>query len=461
MDVHEVWQAWFAGRLGLEEMAGLGWGRMLGTPSQHYWPPEKAHGLAQWIQGRMDSGFSVYISISYYAGHGLLVGVERLMLDLDAKGSVTLDKVFSEGRRLAEHLRSYCEPLVLYTGGRGLHIHAWLPTVIDVSMLSRETPGDIYSELAGLLGITGLGLRSLDYVVIRPTVLSRPPYTKHHGTGNTVTPLDTDFKPIEPESFSLQPYLSHPLPRSLVGQAVSKALARQAARQAKRFLSKKHGYRPRSIPWIEEILRRGLPDGRRRFIFYIASKYLAVTLKMPEDEAVETLLDFAERSEKRPDYRGSSRISRAEAESYVRSALSYGKHPPSLETVRQKDPELYAIITQTIGKQPRFSPGALGKKSLGRQAEWDPSSLGLVGRFLEETGLREFGYDDFKRWLESRHGSLTAEEWSSYSRLLRSLAQRGLLGRKFLVDGEWVDVGPGKLEEPPSRSVKFYVAGEP
>jgi len=34
----------------------------------------------------------------------------------------------------------------------------------------------------------------------------------------------------------------------------------------------------------------------------------------------------------------------------------------------------------------------------------------LLKAFLEETGLQEFGYDDFKRWLEPRRGSLTAEE---------------------------------------------------
>lgn len=38
------------------------------------------------------------------------------------------------------------------------------------------------------------------------------------------------------------------------------------------------------------------------------------------------------------------------------------------------------------------------------------------------------------------------------------IAQKGLFGRKFLVDGQWIGVGLGKVEEPPSRNVEFYVA---
>ena len=81
-----------------------------------------------------------------------------------------------------------------------------------------------------------------------------------------------------------------------------------------------------------------------------------------------------------------------------------------------------------------------------------------VEALLEETGLAEFTYDVFKRWLEAGKGSLSAEEWSSRSRILGMLAQKGLFGRKFLVDGQWIGVGPGKVEEPPSRNVEFYVA---
>ncbi len=448
----KVWRAWYAGRLGLEEMERLGWGRMVGDPRQHYLPINKIGELGSWIERVHASGVSPYISISYYEGHGLLAGVERLMLDLDAMGGMTLEDVLGEARRLVDHLRSYCEPLILYTGGRGIHIHAWLPTVIDVREMDSETAGDLYRILVEVLGLGGLGLRSLDPAVVRPTVLSRPPYTLHESR-QKVQPLDTDFRPIELESFSLKPHFSSPLPRSLVGEAVSKALRRQAARRARAFLHRGRMHKaPRSYGWIEKVLRRGLPDGRRRFMLYIASKYLVNTLRLGEDEAVEILMDFAERSEKRPDFRGSGKIYRAEAKSFVRSARSYGKDPPGLRTVAEKDPELYKLITQVLGQRPSSTP-----RGTSSEPNIDLSRLGIVGGFVEETGLAEFGYDDFKRWLEAKRGPLSAEEWSGYARMLRRLAQEGLLGRKFLVNGRWIDVGPGKVEEPPSRSVRFYM----
>ncbi|MEM4976597.1 MAG: hypothetical protein QXT64_04660 [Desulfurococcaceae archaeon] len=76
--------------------------------------------------------------------------------------------------------------------------------------------------------------------------------------------------------------------------------------------------------------------------------------------------------------------------------------------------------------------------------------------FLRESGLTEFTYEDFRNWLESRQGLLDASEWHHWGRRLRKWAEEGYLGRKFLVNGVWVDYGPGKIAKPPSKEVKFY-----
>ncbi|MEM4785156.1 MAG: hypothetical protein QXN88_05965 [Sulfolobales archaeon] len=76
--------------------------------------------------------------------------------------------------------------------------------------------------------------------------------------------------------------------------------------------------------------------------------------------------------------------------------------------------------------------------------------------FLRESGLTEFTYEDFRNWLESRQGLLDASEWHHWGRKLRKWAEEGYLGRKFLVNGVWVDYGPGKIAKPPSKEVKFY-----
>jgi len=75
--------------------------------------------------------------------------------------------------------------------------------------------------------------------------------------------------------------------------------------------------------------------------------------------------------------------------------------------------------------------------------------------FFNDTRLVEFTYEDFRNWLESKR-VVNASEWHHWERTLRKLAEEGLLGRKFLVGGEWVDYGSGKVVKPPSKEVRFY-----
>ena len=79
--------------------------------------------------------------------------------------------------------------------------------------------------------------------------------------------------------------------------------------------------------------------------------------------------------------------------------------------------------------------------------------------FLRESGLKEFSYGDVKDWIEKRFGAIDASKWHSIERTLRQLAEKCVLGRKFLADGDWVDYGCGKIEKPPSKEVRFYIIG--
>jgi len=86
----------------------------------------------------------------------------------------------------------------------------------------------------------------------------------------------------------------------------------------------------------------------------------------------------------------------------------------------------------------------------------DDAYFRLVLDFVGETGLREFSYGDLKEWLEGRQ-AVTADYWHSIERKLRELASSGCLGRKYLVNGVWVDYGSGPIEGPPSKEVRFYL----
>ena len=53
---------------------------------------------------------------------------------------------------------------------------------------------------------------------------------------------------------------------------------------------------------------------------------------------------------------------------------------------------------------------------------------------------------------------LDANEWHYWERRLRKWAEKGYLGREFLINGEWVDYGSGKVDKPPSKEVRFYLS---
>jgi len=81
----------------------------------------------------------------------------------------------------------------------------------------------------------------------------------------------------------------------------------------------------------------------------------------------------------------------------------------------------------------------------------------ISGKDIAKSGFREFSYGDVKEWIEKRFSSIDASKWHSIERILRQLAERCVIGRKFFVDGSWVDHGCGKIEKPPSKDVKFYI----
>ncbi|MEB3760388.1 MAG: DNA primase noncatalytic subunit PriX [Desulfurococcales archaeon] len=196
--------------------------------------------------------------------------------------------------------------------------------------------------------------------------------------------------------------------------------------------------------WIEKILENGLPDGRKRFILYVASRYLVNVKGLGIEEALEELQQFLDASCER--HSNCSRIYTSWLRSVLRAVREKRLYPPGLSRLREKDPELYTLINTMVSTH-----------TVTRRLVKLPEP---VRSFLEETGQETFTYQDLKEWLETKKGKVTSEEWSRYTRLLRKLAEEGLLGRMFLVEGKWKDYGPGPVEKPPSRKVKFYVVGE-
>lgn len=103
--------------------------------------------------------------------------------------------------------------------------------------------------------------------------------------------------------------------------------------------------------YVDEILRRGLEDGRKRFILYCASRYLVNVLNMNVDEALNKLMEFAEKSEKLPGFTGDGRIYRSWVRSVLRGVKKEKLLPYSLNKLKEKDGELYSLVVNALQKK--------------------------------------------------------------------------------------------------------------
>jgi hypothetical protein len=92
--------------------------------------------------------------------------------------------------------------------------------------------------------------------------------------------------------------------------------------------------KPRRYEWVEKIIEKGLPDGRKRFILYVLSAYLVNVKRLSEEEAIQAVQEFLENSCR--NYNNCEKI----YDSFIRGDLqrvkSKGLKPISLEKLREK-----------------------------------------------------------------------------------------------------------------------------
>jgi len=329
---------WFVGLLGVDKLVRRGWGRDLGRPERMFFSVtnvspsilERGYGLLE------KNKRPVYQSVSYYRSRGgaglsagVLVGLEKIFVDLDVKG-VDPDRArelaYKEARLLYDHLRSYGEPLLVFSGRRGYHIYLWLPEVVEDT--------ELYKYIIRVLGITRLGLRFLDPVVLEPGRIARVPYTIHEVSGKQVTPLDSDFRPIEVSSFNLHKYLSNPMDKAVIEEAVSlrEAYTRlEAARRCWMYMkllrSPWKALRSSSLPDIVEwLLENGAEEGYRNNAAFIIATWL-MNKGYSQDETLVTLLDWNNKN-KPP-------LPQKEIEKVVKSVYKHQYKPVSKKKVKQ------------------------------------------------------------------------------------------------------------------------------
>ncbi|WP_338600719.1 DNA primase noncatalytic subunit PriX [Sulfolobus tengchongensis] len=93
--------------------------------------------------------------------------------------------------------------------------------------------------------------------------------------------------------------------------------------------------------WIDKVLEKGLQDSRKRFILYVASRYLVNVKGVSEEEAINLLKEFYYKSQ-------SGKVYESWLKSVIRGVKNKGLLPWSLKRIEERDKEMYNEIMKVL-----------------------------------------------------------------------------------------------------------------
>ncbi|AOL15924.1 hypothetical protein BFU36_03380 [Sulfolobus sp. A20] len=93
--------------------------------------------------------------------------------------------------------------------------------------------------------------------------------------------------------------------------------------------------------WIDKVLEKGIQDGRKRFILYVASRYLVNIKGLGDEEAIQALKEFYYKVP-------TGKIYDSWLKSVVNGVKNKGLLPWSLEKISEKDKEMYNEIIKIL-----------------------------------------------------------------------------------------------------------------
>ena len=309
---------------------------------------------------------SVYASVERFSD-SLRLGVEKpealrigwdLFVDVDA-GNLDDAKVCTASVvKVLKHfeLESF---RVKFSGRRGFHVT--VPGEAFDCFLSTEeflaafptVPLRLSQFLKACLKPDQRRGVEIDGEVYKPRQMARLAYSLHSSTGLVSIPLNhkdvksfklEDARPEKVEQIDwdwlrLQPRYGEAFE---LLKAVAEWSQQHKPRQAVKILSRekasetKSGYR-----WVERLLSSPVEDGRHRILWLIVTPYLVNIKGLSVDEAKVVALDYLKKcSERRRIKDNQQRL----ASYYVAYAKRTGLKPLSVETLRQKHPDLYEIV---------------------------------------------------------------------------------------------------------------------
>ena len=430
---------------------------------------------------------NLYLSIAFYDSSIRIIGYHYLYYDFDNEENPQL--AIRKGLEFARNIRERygATPVTYLSGRKGLGIIVPLKGYVDwetYELLWRTLIQPYRYMLSGLV----------DVKVLEPRRVHRIPYTYNikleegRPTKKLSRIIDLEGKPIRAEEFDWDNY--EPLdPSKMTVYRIKPSLVKP-----KIIVADKRAEKPplpssieelaesKAVPpcirnVIEAMVKSGDIDHYQRLILVWYLKWIGFSVDQVVEFFRRHAKDFNEKITRyQVEYAYGLRGSRKD---YLMPRCDWLKqHGICLDCGWNRNPVTYTYSRAQVPEEikQRFFNMVKGGVSSHTGYQINSTATGLgqttatlsrvqvaaipswLRDFLGDTGLREFTYDDLKQWFESKDG-VTAKQWHNIARTLRKLAEQGLLGRKFLVNGQWIDYGSRKIRNPPSKTVKFYVKG--
>jgi len=252
---------------------------------------------------------------------------DRISFDFDSKDNKkeAVDEALEFAQRLEKDFET--TPIVVDSGFKGAHVHVFLKEIVSWSVYEL-----LYDYLLSYVRKRSLVDRKLEW-----NRLARIPYTMNIKSEiratKIISPVDTpmedfDWSFIKPMNLIKIPVIKLPeLPKPIIIR--------------KRESSSKY-------KWIEKIIEKGLPDGRKRFILYVLSSYLVNVLSLGDNDAFERLREFIENSCR--NFNNCEKIYDSWLRGDIRRVKEKKLKPSSLNKIKEKDPDLYSILEKILSQ---------------------------------------------------------------------------------------------------------------
>jgi hypothetical protein len=436
---------------------------------------------------------NLFISIAFYPDIDLPAPDEgkalydRLFYDFDLKDNPEFARRKALEFAQSIKTRFKVDPVVVVSGLHGAHIH--IP-------LKKPITWQVYEALwTTLIAPYSFG-NLVDPQVKEPMRLHRVPYTYnikyekeedkvYEGfsyivdlSGKRIRMEEFDwgsYEPLDPSNVELYEFVATDLPKISVVSSKPK-VSKASSSKPKPKLSEdpaeldNHEAMPPCIRNIIQVLKTsGDPDHNQRLVLVWYLRWVGYSVDAVVDLFKRFVKDFNEKITRyQVEYAYGLRGSKKGAGYLPPSCEWMKQHSMCLECGWNKNIATYTYARADVPEDLKQKFFELVKsRNISNSTNTSINNIDIESEqlrvplelqaFLRESGFKEFSYSDAKDWIEKRFGSIDASKWHSIERSLRQLAEKCVLGRKFLVDGSWIDYGCGKIEKPPSKDVKFYI----